>query len=317
MKIQENIPLNSYNWFATGGPARYFCEPESQDDFIESLRFARENELKIFVLGEGANILVSDSGFNGLVIRPKNTGVEILGQETETDGTIVRAGSGVIVQDLIDFCLENNLTGLEDFSGIPGTVGGSVYINLHYFDYLLSDFFVRGKVLDIESLEVNKKEPEWFGFGYDQSRLHDHEHILISADFVLQSASDEECAYARGRRDEIIRHRNRRYPESHTCGSFFRNFIPEEVDLNIDGKKMIYVAYYFDKLGIKGQLQSGGARVSSKHANMIVTDDSAISQDVINVTRRMQQMVLDEYGVLPQPECQLIGFEEYPLINSK
>jgi len=317
MNIRENIQLSSYNWFGTGGPARYFCEPQSRQDYIESLEFATEQNVAVFVLGDGANVLVSDTGFNGLVIHPKNTNIRILEQNSETRTTTIRAGSGVIMQNLIDFCLENGLIGLEDFSGIPGTVGGSVYINLHYFEHLLSDFFVRGEVVNTDSLEVSEKGAEWFGFGYDQSCLHDHNHILVSADFEVQGVSAEECAYARGRRDEIIRHRNRRYPESNTCGSFFRNFLPEEVDLSIDGAKMIYVAYYFDKLGIKGHLQSGGARVSSKHANMIVTDDSASSQDVIEVTRQMQQRAQDEFGVLPQPECQLIGFDEYPLIKSK
>jgi len=315
MEIKENISLSSLNWFRTGGAARYFCEPVSPEDFRKSLQYARDQHLELFVLGEGANILVSDHGFPGLVIRPRNTAIEVTGQDQETGTVRVRAGSGVGIQDLIDFCLEHNLGGLEEFSGIPGTVGGAVYINLHYFEHLLSEFLVHGTVIHRETGAVQTVDPEWFRFGYDDSRLHEQTHYLLEAEFRLRKISDLETAYARGRRDETIRHRARRYPESHTCGSFFRNFHPEEVDLSVNGTPMIYVAYYLDKLGIKGQLAVGNAVVSYQHANMIVNRGTATSGDIAGLAIEMQEMVRDRFGVVPQPECQLVGFRESPLLE--
>ncbi|MCF7805380.1 MAG: UDP-N-acetylmuramate dehydrogenase [Candidatus Marinimicrobia bacterium] len=315
MEIHENIALRERNWFRTGGPAEYYCEPQNSADFSRALTFALEKNFPLFFLGEGANILVSDAGFPGLVVHPNNTDIKILSEDR--DEVLIRAGSGVSMQTLIDYCLERNCIGLEDFSGIPGTVGGAVYINLHYFEYLLADFFDRGTVIDKKTGEIEEKDLDWFRFGYDESRLHDDEHYLIDATFRLRRVSETESAYARGRRDEIIRHRDRRYPDSNTCGSFFRNFHPGEVTLTIDGEPMLYVAYYLDKLGVKGALQVGGARISSKHANMLVTNEVAKSEDVIKLARTMQRMVNEEYGIVPQPECQLVGFDSYPLMQTE
>jgi UDP-N-acetylenolpyruvoylglucosamine reductase len=130
---------------------------------------------------------------------------------------------------------------------------------------------------------------------------------------MLKTASDLEIAYARGRRTEIIRHRESRYPKQGTCGSFFRNFHTDEVTLISNGKKMIYVAYYLDKIGVKGQLRMGDAQVSYQHANMLVNLGNATTQNLIDVARKMQDLVFDQFGVLPQPECELVGFKEYPL----
>lgn len=387
--IQQNVPLADKNWFRTGGPARYYCEPQSELEFQEALQFAHKQNLEIFVLGEGANILVSDEGFDGLVIRPRldqitvpilrtlrtngeeNTAlksrahphsepsildfahpkqdsgensinpitnlssklstVDLLypkqGQEDPELSTVrpepakdtnekdifVTAGSGVTMHDLILYCLEHNILGLEEFSGIPGTVGGSVYINLHYFQFLLEQFIEKATIIDKKTGLIEHVTRDWFAFGYDYSTLHSHEHYLINATFKLRKANDLEIAYARGRRTEIIRHRESRYPKHNTCGSFFRNFHDHEVTLISSGKKMIYVAYYLDKIGVKGALKIGDAQVSYQHANMLVNQGNATSQDLINLARTMQELVFEQFGVLPQTECELVGFKEYPL----
>ena len=303
--IQKNISLADKNWFQTGGCAQWYCEPKNATEFTQALDFAKTNSLHSFVLGQGANILVSDDGFDGLVIRPK-----ILDISTTKDDHVafVTAGAGVTMHDLILYCLDQNLLGLEEFSGIPGTVGGSVYINLHYYEFLLEQFLVSAQVVHKDSGEVLTVDTSWFKFGYDQSRLQEKEYYLVSATFTLKSATDLEIARARGRREEIIRHRQRRYPAEFTCGSFFRNFLPEEV-VNTK-KKLIYVAYYLDKIGVKGELSVGGALVSHQHANMIVNKNKATSTDIIQLAQLMQNMVYEKFGIKPQPECQLIGFQD-------
>lgn len=306
--IQNNIPLHDKNWFATGGPAKFFAQPTSAAEFQQALTFAHQNALAIFILGKGANILISDEGFDGLVIQPQLTHLEIIEEH------LVKAGAGVSMHDLIEFCLAHNLIGLEEFSGIPGTVGGSVYINLHYFQFLLEQFLVRATVIHAKTGMLEIVNPAWFKFGYDQSRLQEEEYYLLDATFILKKATDLEIAFARGRRVEIIRHRVSRYPSKNTCGSFFRNFHDHEVTLTSNGKKMIYVAYYLDKLGLKGQLQVGDAIVSYQHANMLVNQGKATSTDIITLARMMQEKVRDAYRIIPQPECRLVGFKEYPLL---
>lgn len=310
--IQSNVPLADKNWFGTGGSAQFFAEPTTAQEMQQAVLFAQQNKLSISLLGKGANMLVSDDGIKGLVIRPK---LESISHAEIIDGEFaVTAGAGVDLQELIQYCLQHQLLGLEEFSGIPSTVGGAVYINLHYFRYLLSDFLMHATVLEKKSGALLQVDNEWFAFGYNESKLHEGNHILIDATFRMQQVSELEQYYAMGRRDEIIRHRNARYPSKNTCGSFFRNFYDHEVRLVLNGKKVIWVAYYLDKIGVKGELRVGNAQISHQHANMIVNLGNASSSDIIGVARLMQQKVLDEFGILPQPECRLVGFKDWPLL---
>jgi len=390
IKIQKNIPLNDKNWFNIGGPAKHFCEPISGEEFRQAIEYASEEKLDITPLGLGANMLISDDGIDGLVIRPQlkeishtiksrldareqeNTcsypstssrlrqsfdehagrpvshssesdgvaqplmlseGSESKGynkrargepagsirapfQKQSHDDALVTVGCGVTIEELIEYCLENNLIGLEEFSGIPGTIGGAVFINVHYFQYNLQQFIAGGTILEKATGKISKVDRDWFQFGYDQSKLHEKKHYLINATFKLKKVSEIDTAYAKGRSTEIIRHRITRYPYKGTCGCFFRNFHDDEVSLKINGKKMIYASYYLDKLGIKGELSIGGARISHQHANMIVNTGNATAYNVIMLARKMQELVQKKYGILPQTECQLVGFKEHPLLKT-
>jgi len=290
----------------------FFAEPINSQEFQAALSYAQTMNLPLCILGEGANVLISDEGFDGLVIRPQLKQVKRYWLDETYD--IVEAGAGVRFPDLIAWCLEHNLSGLEEFSGIPGTVGGSVFINIHYFEFLLSQFIVSATVIHKKTAELLTVGNDWFNFGYNQSRLHDGDYYLASATFKLKRVDTPTAMYAKGRSDEIIRHRAKRYPTAFTCGSFFRNFYDHEVTLMSHGQKLIYVAYYLDKIGVKGQLSVGDAIVSYQHANMIVNKGKATTYDIIVLAQKMQKMVFDHFGILPQPECRLIGFKKNPLL---
>lgn len=313
LPIQTNVPLADKNWFGTGGAARFYCEPRTAQEFQEAIIYATAHNLEIFILGQGANILISDDGFDGLVIRPFLNTTEII--TINENAALVKAGAGLTMPNLIDYCLNNNLIGLEEFSGIPGTVGGSVYINLHYFEFLLAHFLVAAEIIHKKNGTLETVDAQWFNFGYNDSQLHKKDYFLVSATFRLKVATPKETAFAQGRRTEIIRHRAHRYPQVRTCGSFFRNFFPHEVTLEVEDKKIIFVAYYLDKIGVKGTLRSGNAIVSRQHANMIVNVGNATSSDIITLAYNMQKLVLDAFNIVPQPECQLIGFKKYPLLQ--
>ncbi len=313
--IQENIALHDKNWFRTGGAARYFCQPKTGLEFQEALFFAQTHGLEIFVLGQGANVLISDEGFDGLVIQPQNTDYTRLEAISNTMH-LVTCGAGLTMDALIEKTLADSLTGLEVFSGIPGTLGGSTFINLHYFIHFLSDFIHKASVIKRSTGEIFMVDAAWFTFGYNQSTLMNHEYYVISVTLKLKKSSDTEVAYAQGRRYEIIRHRNSRYPTANTCGSFFRNFHEDEVSLISNNRKMIFIAFYLDKIGVKGVQEKGGAKVSWQHANMLVNTGTATSQDIIDLARTLQIKVYREFGILPQPECLLIGFKTYPLVTA-
>ncbi len=308
MLIQEQVPLAEKTWFKIGGPARYYCEPVTKDEFTQALIFADQHNLPIFVLGEGANILISDHGFDGLVIHPKATTPVI-------QDNLVTATAGTTMNDLIEYALNHELTGLEVFSNIPGSIGGATYINLHYFEYFLSDFLVAGTVIDKRTSQTMVVDKAWFNFGYDTSTLVDSNFYLLDATFALKLSTPEEVAYARGRRFEITRHRLSRYPKGFTCGSFFRNFHPHEVTLERDNRKMIYVAFYLDQIGVKGTEHVNNAWVSGMHANMLVNMGGSTAQDIVTLARRLQEKVKEQFDITPQPECIFVGFKEYPLLT--
>jgi UDP-N-acetylmuramate dehydrogenase len=307
MLIQKNVSLKDKNEFRTGGVAASYAEPATREEFCDVLAYANAQKIDVEILGGGANVLISDTGYDGLIIRP---GIKTISYDEKQSSITV--GSGVSIQECIDWTLDNNFIGLEEFSGIPGMIGGAVYMNIHYFSFFLSDHFLHGTVIDKKTLEIKTVPREWFSFGYDQSRLQKKEHFLIDATLKVTKVDDLKSAYTKGRRDEIIRHRNARYPTSHTCGSFFRNFHDHELE-TVVGKKLPFVAYYLDKLGIKGELSVGDAVVSKKHANMLVNRGNATSNDIITLARTMQEMVFEKFSIIPQSECQFIGFDEYPL----
>lgn len=309
--IKEHVSLKDKNWFNTGGNARYYAEPTTVEQTLEVLNFVQDHVPQLFILGQGANILVSDEGFDGLVLHPQLVDKEVI--EEDNDTVFVRAQAGVVMDDLIEWCLDHNISGLEEFSGIPGTVGGSMYINLHYYQFLLEEFVHSARVIHLSSLDLETVDTEWFEFDYNDSILQRKQHLLIDTVFRLKKISDLEVAYARGRRAEIIRHRAARYPQKNTCGSFFRNFHEDEVTVISNDKRMIYVAYYLDKVGVKGELKHGDAIVSYQHANMIVNQGNATTVDIIAVARTMQELVYEKFNIIPEPECQLIGFKKYPL----
>ncbi len=308
--IQENISLADKNTFGTGGSARYFAQPHNAQTFAQALSFAQNHGLETFILGSGANVLISDDGFDGLVICPAIHDIKII--EQNSADILVQAGAGLTMEKLIEYCLQNNIIGLEEFSGIPSTIGGAVYINLHYYEFLLEQFLVSATLICKTTGQIFTANKDWFAFGYDQSKLQEKEYFVIDATFRLQKTDAMTTAFARGRSVEITRHRYKRYPHHNTCGSFFRNFHPHEVAQT--DKKLIFVAYYLDQLGVKGQLSVGGAIVSHQHANMIVATPPATSTDILQLTLLMQDMVFKAYGIKPQPECQLIGFGRNPFI---
>lgn len=311
--IREHEPLADKNCFGTGGRARFYCEPMSATECAQAIAYAGKNALEIVILGSGANVLISDNGVDGLVIRPHMRRITF---DKIGEHAYVKAGSGSSIGTLIDSCFDAEILGLEEFSGIPSSVGGALFNNLHYFQFFLSQFVVGATVMDRSTGAIQEVDNSWFAFGYDYSQLHAKKHVVLDATFKLKRASALEIAHARGRHQEIVRHRLARFPHTGTCGSFFRNFFDHEVNLTSNGKKVIWVAYYLDKLGIKGGLSVGGAQVSHQHANMIVNTGTATSHDIVQLATKMQELVLQHFAILPQPECELIGFKDYPFIRS-
>jgi UDP-N-acetylmuramate dehydrogenase len=297
MKILENVPLKPYTNFKIGGPALFFCEPEDTDEIVESLGFAKDKNVPVFILGLGANILVSDNGFPGMVIRQQN-------QRIWSQGNVITAHAGATIEKLIDAALGENLIGLEDFSEIPSTVGGSLYINLHYFDAFIGPLVRSALVLNKSTLEMQEVEQSWFRFDYDDSKLKtDNDYMLLQASFELEKVDDYRKHEAIGKAKEIIRTRQRRYPSEPSVGSIFQN-LREEEKRDLPTRS---VAYLIDVCGLKGK-RVGDAMLSHRHANMIVNTGDAKAADVLELADVVKQHVRDRFGVDLRFEMQLVGF---------
>ena len=202
MKIEEHIPLAPYTTLSVGGAARYFAEPKLIEEVKEALIFARERALSLFVLGGGSNVVIADSGFDGLVLRPRLSDITI---EERTDRVWVTAGAGVVWDELVVYAVERGLFGIECLSGVPGTVGGAVVANLGAYGAQVSDTFVQAEALDTRDIESGLKtfEREQCDFSYHDS-FFSHEpgrYIVLNATFALSRDSGAIPAYRDNRFD--------------------------------------------------------------------------------------------------------------------
>ncbi|MCD6528037.1 FAD-binding protein, partial [bacterium] len=172
MKIKENIPLSNYTTFKIGGPAKYFAEVKTKKDLIEAIKFARQKNLPFFILGGGSNILVSDEGYNGLVI---NFQFSIFNfQENK-----IVAGAGAKLKDLVRASAERGLTGIEWAAGIPGTVGGAIYGNAAAFGKSISEIIKEVEVFDVFELKIKNYRLKDCKFNYKESIFKKNKNLII------------------------------------------------------------------------------------------------------------------------------------------
>ncbi|MEQ1858166.1 MAG: UDP-N-acetylmuramate dehydrogenase [Longimicrobiales bacterium] len=295
-RLLRDLPLAPFTTFRIGGPADLLYRAQTPDELARAVAVAREVGVPTFVLGRGANILVGDRGFRGLVIRSEVGGIEFL------DDGRVRAGSGVeTFPDLIDATVARGLGGLHHFVGIPSTVGGALWQNLHF----LSPAPARERTVFIEevleSADLLTEEGErrtvptsYFEFGYDQSVLHHRKDVVLSATFRLTPAPVDEL---RRVTRENLEWRDERHPDLwlYPCaGSIFQK---------IQG---IGAGRLIDQCGLKGKTH-GGAGIFHKHANIIVNLGGATASDVRFLMDLAHDTVLRETGHDLQVEILLVG----------
>lgn len=295
-RVERDVALAPMTTFRIGGPADLFYRARNTEELATAVLAARELEIPYFVLGIGANILVSDSGFRGLVIRNEAHGIDFV------DERRVRAASGVhIFHDLIDATVARGLGGLHHFVGIPSTVGGAIWQNLHF----LSPAPERERTVFIEEVvescelltaegERRTVDREYLRFGYDYSILHDRPDIVLDVTFHLEPGPVE---VLRQVIEENLAWRDERHPDLwlYPCaGSIFKK---------IEG---VGAGRLIDECGLKGY-RHGNAAIFHKHANIIVNLGSATAADVRALIDLAQNTVQRELGYELLPEIGMIG----------
>ena len=291
-KFQENISLKDFTTYRIGGNAKYFFVAKTEEDLINTIKKARQDNLSFFLLGGGSNILFNDDGFDGLVIKLELNNIE------EKDN-IIYAGAGALLKETINLALEQELTGFEWATGIYGTVGGAVRGNAGAFGKFTSDITDKVKVLKIDSLET--EEMDCYDSGYrDSCFKRDKNLIILSASFKLKEGNKE---HIQQEMDEILKYRDERHPlEYPSAGSVFKNVLYEDLEIE-EFKDLGFVpaGYLIEQAGLKGK-KIGGAQISEKHANFIVNIDNAKAQDVKDLIDLIKKTVLEKYNVKMEEE---------------
>ena len=288
--------------FKIGGPIKHFFEVKSDKEIIEAGEFAKKNNLKIFILGGGSDILVNDKGFDGVVV--KYTGKDI---KLEND-SVVSAQAGLSWDELVKFSVEHNLQGLECMSGIPGTVGASPIQNIGAYGEEVKDTLLSLRAFEFKSgkfLNFSNKDCE---FGYRDSFFKKPEnwqkYLIFSVSFKLTKYEDADLSL-QNIRDEILRVRGEKLEnpkEVGNAGSFFKNPIVENHKLS--------AGLLIDKAGWKGKSYKGAA-VSSKNALILINKSGkASSSDVLKLSKKIIEDVKKKFGVTLEPEVQFVGFEK-------
>ena len=295
-RVERDVPLGPMTTFRIGGPADFLYRARTAEELATAVTAARELRIPHFLLGAGANILVGDGGFRGLVIRNESSSIEFL------EGDRVRADSGVIVfHDLIDACSERELGGLHHFVGIPSTVGGAIWQNLHF----LSPPPERERTVFIEEVvescslltaegERRTVGVDYLNFGYDYSILHDRDDIVLDVTFKLRPTPAEELLHVIR---ENLKWRDDRHPDLwlYPCaGSIFQK---------IEG---VGAGRLIDECGLKGHVH-GNAQIFHRHANIIVNLGGATAREVRELIDLAQTTVERELGYHLEPEIGFIG----------
>jgi UDP-N-acetylmuramate dehydrogenase len=293
-RLRVAVPLAPFTTFRIGGPADVLYDATSGDDLANIVGAARSAGIPYWILGLGANILVGDRGVRGLVIRNAQGGSRV-------DGARVTADSGVVVGDLIGAVAAHGLGGLEHYAGIPSTVGGALWQNLHFLSPApeRSRTMYIAEVVDAVELLDPAGARTWVSgadmrFGYDTSRLHGSGEIALAATFALAPADratlERVATENRAWRDE-------RHPPLATepsAGSIFKK---------IEG---VGAGRLVDQCGLKGH-SIGGAQVSRRHANFIVNAGAATARDVRALIAHVQDVVERTHGVRLEPEIGFVG----------
>ena len=295
-RVETGARLASLTTFDVGGPADWLVAVTGAEELRRALALARDASVPVQVLGGGSNVLVSDGGVRGLVVRLH------AGEVRAIDASRVRADAGVTINGLVRWTINRGLAGLEAWAGTPGTVGGAIFGNAHFRNRLISEI-VHTVTLVTPSGELAEVPAGAMGFGYDESRLHRTGEIVVSADFGV-TAGDPAALRAVAR--ESLAFRKRTQPlASPSAGCIFQNPDPAR-DRVPDGIPPSAGALV-DRAGLKGARQ-GGAVVSPTHANFIVNDGTATAADIRALIERCKAEVRTRFGVELREEIVYLGF---------
>ena len=288
--ILEDEPMKKHTSFKIGGNAEFFVKVETLEQLQKILEFTQENDIQLTVVGNGSNLLVKDSGIRGIVAKFSIQGINI--NINTTDGKAeITVKSGTPIGFLAQKLYQEEITGFEELSGIPGTIGGAVVMNAGAHGKEMKDILTEITAIDYEG-KIHKFSNKEAEFAYRKSMFSNEKYIIVEAKLELQKGKKEEI---KEKMDTYKQYRKEKQPiEYSSAGSTFKR-----------GENFI-TAKLIDELGLKG-FQVGGAQVSEKHAGFIINKENATADDVLKLTQIIKEKVYEKYGKKIELEVKIIG----------
>lgn len=310
-RIRRNEPMSAHTTFKIGGNAQVYLDVDKVEDLIKAVRICHKLELPIFVLGGGSNIIVSDNGIKGVVIKNNCRKFEVTrvsgkikNKKIDVDRAFVYAEGGVLMNQLVRFTIDQGFSGLEYQLGLPGTVGGAVCMNSNFplKGQYAGDCLYSAKVITKEGI-VKDVDYSYFRFAYDHSVLQETSEILLSIIFRLEPM-DKKILWERGM--EALEHRTKTQPKGNSAGCTFRNISISQASLLPTPENITSAGYLIDKSGLKGK-KLGDAMISDVHANFILNLGNAKAEDVTKLINLVKEEVYKKFGVNLQLEVKIVG----------
>lgn len=285
-RVREEEYLRHHTTFKIGGPADLFVEPTTMAELSFALRTIHEFDVPVTIIGCGSNILVKDGGIRGAVVSVRH-----MTQIMDCNDNVLCIGSGYMLKDASEFAWENGLTGLEFAIGIPGTLGGAVFMNAGAYDGEMSHVVTAVRAVDFQG-NIKEYDASHLDFGYRHSVFHDNHEVIGE---VIMTLKPGDKNVIKARMDELTEKRESKQPlEFASAGSTFKR------------PPGYFAGTLIEQTGLKG-LSVGDAQVSHKHAGFVINTGSASAKDVLDLIAEVQRRVYDQHGVHLEPEVRMIG----------
>lgn len=282
-----NEPMSKYTSFKIGGPAECFVKIKTVEQLKSILKYTNENDVKLTIIGNGSNILVSDDGIKGIVVKIEIDNLEIKIQDKKA---LITVGSGVKLGLLAQKCLKQEITGFEFASGIPGTIGGAIRMNAGAHGSEMKDIVKTVTYVDRNG-EIHKIKNNQAEFEYRKSLFSHNDYIIVETEIELEKGNTNEI---KEKMTEYANFRKEKQPiEYPNAGSTFKR-----------GTDFI-TAKLIDECGLKGY-QIGGAQISEKHAGFIINKDNATAKDVIKLMEYTKEQVYEKFGKTIEAEIEIL-----------
>ncbi|MCX6723651.1 MAG: UDP-N-acetylmuramate dehydrogenase [Candidatus Staskawiczbacteria bacterium] len=312
--VRENVLLADYTTYKIGGHAKYFFVAKKKEDLMAALKIAKDFKMPVFILGGGSNLLISDDGFAGLVIK-----IDIFGVDFQGEKVIVGAGSNLT--KLAYLSAEKGFSGLEWSAGVPGTVGGAIYGNAQAFGVKISDILETVEAINCKTLKMKNFAKEQCQFSLKNSIFKKNKSlVIVSAVLKFEKLGEEQV---KSKIKEFLEYRKTRHPvEFPSAGSVFvnpvRNGLPKTIadalavrisnGVNPEKIEVIPAGYLIQQCGLAGK-RIGNAQVSEKHANFIINLGGAKAKDVLSLIKLAKKEVEKKFNIKLEPEVQFVGFK--------